>query len=273
MSDKESLRNWSILIAVLVGTAVIAGAWPSIVNTFGQRGPAAPTPGMEMPMLEIPIPPSLIPRLDGVIPIADGIFTLNGLVAVIGLTVIVIGAVVVMGAGLAFAYRLLDRATLQEKESETFQQKQAALEQKEKERLQAVREGRDPTPMPEHNMPRWSRLANILIFWLFLIFVGMMLNRTFYPTGEIILTPDMWLYSLLTRLGQPAILNTGWFFVILPTLLLLPILGWWLQPQWLEAAAAADNGDIPWDFLAVLITGLLVVGLGIGYMIYLAVPG
>jgi hypothetical protein len=261
------------LIGALVATAVLAGAWPALTRTFAPGGPTVATPGMEIPVLEIPVPPAFIPALEGIIPITDGIFALNGLVAVIGMTVIVILATVGMGVGLAFAYRFLDNLTNQEKESETFRQKQTELEKREKERLQAARAGRDPTPMPEHKMPRWSRLANVLIFWLFLIFTGMVFNRTFYPTSEILLEPGGSLYRLLTGLGQPPIFDTSWLFVWLPTLLIVPILFWWLRPQILDATEETDYGDIPWDTLAVVFTGLLVVGLGIAYMVYLAVPG
>jgi hypothetical protein len=273
LSEQQSWRNWLILIGILVATAVLAGAWPALTRTFAPSRPAVAAPGMEIPVLEIPVPPALIPTLEGIIPITDGVYALNGLVAVLGLTVIVVLVTVGMGAGLAFAYRFLDNLTNQEKESETFKQKQAELEKREKERLQATREGRDPTPIPEHKMPRWSRLANVLIFWLFLVFTGMTINRTFYPTGEILLEPGGGLYNLLTGLGQPPILYTSWLFIGLPTIMLVPLLYWWLRPQLLDATEETDYGDIPWDTLAVIFTGLLVVGLGVAYMVYLAIPG
>lgn len=274
MSEQQSSwRNWLVIIGALVITAVLAGAWPAITSNFAPGGPTTSTPAMGIPMLEVPIPANLIPTLDGIIPITDGIWTLNGLIAILGLTAIIIGGTALIGAGLAFAVRFIDNLTAQEKESETYQQKQAELEKVEKEQIKALREGRDPTPRPEHKMPRWSRLANILIFWLFLIFAGMIANRTFYPTGEILLQPGDTLYSLLTRLGQSPILDTSWLFIWLPTLLLLPLAIWWLRPQRIEATDATDYSNIPWDFLAVMLTGLLVVGLGLAYMVYFAVPG
>jgi hypothetical protein len=124
LSEQQSWRSWIILIGALVATAVLAGAWPALTRTFAPGGPTVATPGMEIPVLEIPVPPAFIPALEGIIPITDGIFALNGLVAVIGMTVIVILATVGMGVGLAFAYRFLDNLTNQEKESETFRQKQ-----------------------------------------------------------------------------------------------------------------------------------------------------
>jgi len=271
--QQSSMRNWLAIIGALVATAVLAGAWPAITNTFRGGGSTVSTPGMGIPVLQVPIPPALIPTLEGIIPITDGALALNGLLAVLILTVITVGGVAVMGAGLAFAIRFIDNLTNQEKESEAFQQKQAALQKQEQERLKAAKEGRDPTPKPEHKMPRWSRLANVLIFWMFLIFAGMTFNRTFYPASEILLQPGDAFYGLLARIGQAPVLDTALLFIWLPSLLLLPFAIWWIQPQRIEATDETDYGAIPWDFLAVVFTGLLVVGLGIAYMVYLAVPG
>ncbi len=275
MSEQQSSwRIWLIIIGALAATAVLAGAWPALTSTFTGSGPTTSAPGMSIPVLEIPLAPSLIPLLEGIFPVTDGVLALNGLVAVLGLTVITIGGIAVVGAGLAYGFRLLDTLTNQEKQSEAFQKKQTTLEKQEQERIKAFREGRDPTPKPEHKMPRWSRLANVLIFWLFLIFIGMTLNRTFYPTGEILLQPGDFLYSLFVNgLGQSPVFDTSWLFVWLPTLLFLPLAIWWIQPRRLEAADATDYGEIPWDFLAVAFTGLIVVGLGIAYMVYFAIPG
>jgi hypothetical protein len=271
--QQSSMRFWLAIIGALVATAVLAGAWPAIINTFRGGGSTVSTPGMGIPVLQVPIPPALIPTLEGIIPITDGALALNGLLAVLILTVIIIGGVAVMGAGLAFAFRFIDNLTNQEKESEAYQQKQAALQKQEQERLKAAKEGRDPTPKPEHKMPRWSRLANVLIFWMFLILAGMTFNRTFYPTGEILLQPGDTFYGLLALIGQAPVLDTALLFIWLPSLLLLPFAIWWIQPQRIAATDETDYGAIPWDFLAVVFTGLVVVGLGIAYMVYLAVPG
>jgi hypothetical protein len=40
----------------------------------------------------------------------------------------------------------------------------------------------------------------------------------------------------------------------------------------LEGVEATDYEPIPWDFLWVVLSGVLVVGLGIGLLVYLNVP-
>jgi hypothetical protein len=47
----------------------------------------------------------------------------------------------------------------------------------------------------------------------------------------------------------------------------LLILALRLRPSRLESIETAPAGAVPWDFITVVLTGILVVGLGIGFMI------
>ena len=55
-------------------------------------------------------------------------------------------------------------------------------------------------------------------------------------------------------------------------LIALIVMGIRLRPHKVEAIEATDSGKIPWDFIAVLITGLIMLGLGIGIMVYINAP-
>jgi uncharacterized protein with PQ loop repeat len=52
----------------------------------------------------------------------------------------------------------------------------------------------------------------------------------------------------------------------------LLILAWRIRPQQFTAINQTDNSGIPWDFIWVLISGLLVVGLGLSVTAYLNSP-
>ena len=52
-------------------------------------------------------------------------------------------------------------------------------------------------------------------------------------------------------------------------LIALIVMGVRLRPQRLEAINTTDYNKIPWDFVAILITGLVMLGLGIGFMVYI----
>ena len=49
-------------------------------------------------------------------------------------------------------------------------------------------------------------------------------------------------------------------------------MGLWLRSDRILAVDRSDTLSIPWDFIAVLLTGLLVVGLGIGVIVILNAP-
>jgi hypothetical protein len=74
----------------------------------------------------------------------------------------------------------------------------------------------------------------------------------------------------MMRNGQ--VISSAWITVGIPVLLTLLVIFWRVRPQRLEAAEASDSAGIPWDFIAILLTGLLIVGLGIGFIVYLNVP-
>jgi hypothetical protein len=113
---------------------------------------------------------------------------------------------------------------------------------------------------PAHQMPRWSMLSTSLIILMFVAFFGLILNGTFFPEGEI-----PW--------GNGQVISSSWLTVGIPVLLTLFIL--FLRGQLrrsTETAATSDNAGIPWDFIAILITGLAIVGLGIGVIVYFNIP-
>jgi hypothetical protein len=53
----------------------------------------------------------------------------------------------------------------------------------------------------------------------------------------------------------------------------LLVLAWRIHPQKLNNIDQTDNGPIPWDFIWVFLSGLIVVGLGMAFVIYLNTPG
>ena len=246
MNGKESLRNGLILVALLIGFGVISAVWPIIAGTSTESSTRLP---VETEHVDISIPFSDPPEVMSLTSL-QVLGLLGGVV-----TALIIGGGVVIGIG----YGLISRLTDAEKESEAFQSNVAALEQRENERLKAMREGRKSHSVPEHKMPRWSVISNTLIVLMFVAFLGLVINGTFYPEGEL-------------KLAGGGVMASSWFTVWIPVLLALLVSLWRIRPSRLETAVANDNAAIPWDFIAVLLTGLLIVGLGIGLMVYLNVP-
>jgi hypothetical protein len=168
-------------------------------------------------------------------------------------------AALVIGTGvvLAFAYTLLDKQVTALSEDEEVQAQLAALNERDKEKMKQLSEARSVHPIPEHKMPRWSVLSTSLIILLFVVFFGMLINVTFVPEGQ---------YEISGRLVNSSLPVVGGFLVVAIALLI-----WRMRPQSLDGFEATDSASIPWDFIWVLLSGLLVVGLGIGALVYLNV--
>jgi hypothetical protein len=104
-------------------------------------------------------------------------------------------------------------------------------------------------------MPRWSVVSNTLIALTFVGFATMVFVRNFFPEGITVVD------------GRIVNVTTPVFGVL--ALITLLVVGLRLRPQKIEAVDETDAGAIPWDFIAVLITGLIMLGLGIGFMAYI----
>lgn len=257
MKTKSSVLNWLVIIVVLILFALVASIWnllplpESPTLALGGSGPAVPN---EVEEFSVDLPPQL-----GMEPVELNGFTALGLLAVV-----VIGGVVVVGGVLAFAYTMLSKIVARQANSPGTKASQSALEKREQERIKQMRNGRNPNPMPAHKMPRWSLTSNILIGLMFAAFLALVISGTFYPEGLI-----EWDNPLT---GRVSLIPAGGVIAGLFILITLPFLIWQFKPARVEGIEKTDYGAIPWDFIVVVITFLLVVGLGIGYIVYLNIP-
>lgn len=244
LSGKESVRTWLIIFVILVVTSFVAASWPLITSAIGNLGGGGGTlntgvTAVSLPFIDQPV---------------------NGFLALGLLTVIVVGVVGGVGVALAAINLLLNKQTATVKESDSYQSLLTTLEQREAERLKAMRDGRQSDPVPEHKLPRWSVVSTSLIILLFTLTAAMILSRALVSEGA------------TTMIGNFAI-NTATFITVGLLLLVLFILVLWLRPQRLDAIEASDYGPIPWDTIWIIISGLLVVGLGVGLVVYFNIPG
>lgn len=307
MSENATQKNWIVILALLVLMAMV-GLGPYLT---AQVGPEAHSIELTLPV-----------AINGSTTLA-----ISSVLAIGALIVLIVGAVAVTGALLSFLFRRIDRETTGVKSSEKFQADLAALDKVAVEKINQLREGRTTASVPDHQRPHWSTVSTSLIVILFAVFLGMLINASFIPSGEYqvngrtastITVTLIWLVFLTVfvivlryrslkskAFEEPVAWDTVWISgtgllvvgVGLTLVLLLSgrpdvdttinsalpvvgglalfsllILAWRVEPQSFADIETSDRAPIPWDFIWVFLSGLLVVGLGLAVTAYLNAP-
>lgn len=274
MNKPESWKTWLPLLGLLILFGLVSALWPAVwprlsdalaLPSFGGGSstniPYEPEP-IHLEAMKSALANSSLPG-----PLASGLAsaaealpdTISPLVAVGVVAGLVVALIVGVGGGLSFVIKLISGIRNSTLESEAYKTHQNALDQKIKEQIKQMRDGRTTDPVPDHKMPRWSVVSNTLITLMFVGFGTMVVVRNFFPEG-------------VTEVDGRIVNITTPVFLVLAVITLI-ILGVRLRPQKIDAIDETDFGKIPWDFIAVLITGLIMIGLGVGFMAYINAPG
>jgi hypothetical protein len=233
-----------VLLVIIAGSAAIL--WPVVADQLGDSSARVES---EVQTIHISLPATIL---------GTDSLTLTSLQAMGILLFLVVGAVVVAGTLLSLAYVLLARQATALTESGKYSAHVAALEEKRAEKIKRLSTDRSVAAVPDHKMPRWSLISTSLIVLLFVLLFGMLVNGTFVPESE---------YVVGGRLVNSALPIAGGFVLAAFAFLL-----WRMRPKALERLETTDYEPIPWDSIWVIVSGLLVVGLGIGLLVYLNVP-
>lgn len=252
MSQRQSSwKLWVGIIVVLIVTGLVAVLWPAIAGAF-QFSPSAPSisaPSASASTIAITVPTPPLPFLPtfGLEP--GQVVEVNGLLIMAALAGVVAALVIGAGVVLGLINLILSRLATNVETSDSYQEHVKVLEQKQNEKLKAIRSDRPADPVPDGNYVRWAAWATGLVILMFVYFLTLLTVRTLAPQA------------------QNTTLIVG--IVALVTILILALR---LRPARLQAIDSTDNEGIPWDTIMVIITGLLVVGVGIGLMVYFNIP-
>jgi hypothetical protein len=246
----ESLRSWLIVLGLLLATGFITAVWPLLNTSFSLGGGSRP-PTTEPPPIVIPVPPFLVEQLGTQIVLNS----VESLALIVGLTVLVTVSVVVVGVILTAMIVGLGKAATAVIGSKLYQEHVAKLNKREQEKIKQARETSPKPNEPRPYLYHLDPLSLSLIVLLFVIFMGALIYAVLFPDGTFTLFGNT--FSSATPI------------ILLLFLITIPLLAWRARRARLEAVLQKDNAPIPWDFFAVLITGLLVVGVGLGVMLFI----
>lgn len=241
MKNRQSWLTWGIIIALIIGSALLTVAWPAFSGMLGGGGSSEVRAPSENITIPLPVP----------------VGGRNELSAppwawVAGLGFFIIGGIVTTAIVLALINYLVSRLVTKTVTDPGYQAEAAALQKKVDGKLKVQKAERPVHSIPDRTWQRFAAVTTTLSVLLFTMFGAYLVVRTFFPTGQMI-QPDglvnitsivLWIVAALTVVGM--------------------IL--WLRGNRLARATRGDNAALPWDFVMVVLTGLLIVGLGIGFI-------
>jgi len=249
LSKSESWKTWAVIIAILLFSGFVAAAWPLVTGfSGGSSGGIA----FEPETISITIPPVALFGFDGYAVV------LPSFVAFAIIAVLVIGAVIVVGILFTILITPLSKQVTKVNNNEEYQERDANLQQREKEKLAQKQENRAAATSQQRDYSHWAVVATSMAILMFAIFLGLLFAGTLFPSGQI--------------MEQDQIINTGSIIAGAFLLLTLFILLLRMNPRRLAAVDETDGDGIPWDTIVIVLLGFLVLGLGIGLVVFLNSP-
>lgn len=250
LNKTESLRNWLVILALLIVTGIITAVWP-LLDLGISIGFGPTRPPVEQPTVSFPVPALLTAQLGTEIALNSTQLFL----AFIGMLVFALVSIVVVGFIISFLVRQLEKSATAVANSDTYQNHVAALDKREQEKIKAVRESHAAPHTPKEYIYHLDPISLSLIVLFFVALLGTLIYSELAPTGQFVL------------FGQT--FNSSLPILIILFAITIPLLVWRARREHLLAIPAKDSAAIPWDFIAVLVTGLLIVGVGLGFMLFI----
>lgn len=255
MTKSRSWINWVVLIGILILFGVAAALWPAIAGSLNLPGGGSSVRvPVESAPIVINIPVTTLPNGSTV---GGQEIVMDPLQAVVILTAVVVGLVVMTGLIITIVWTFLDRLRDKNEASASYTEHKTALEQKEKERLKEKQASRPTNEAADvQEMPRWSTFISSVIILIFVAVAGMVVTAVLFPEGTV---------EIDGQIRSPFILTVG-----IPVLITLGTLVWrHHKGHQVEDLDVIDNQPYPRDTIAVIISGVLIMGLGMGLLLYL----
>lgn len=155
----------------------------------------------------------------------------------IALLTVPLGAIVWLGA----------RSTTRMQADESYQKAAAAMENKQKALIKSINEAQPATPVPDHNRTVWSAWATGLVTVMLAYFAGLAIGG---GIAESFATTMASIFATIAAVAS---------FLL-------------LRPKKMTTIEETSNNTPSWNLIYVLISGALMMGLGVGLM-YVVISG
>ena len=256
MSNRESWKTWAALAALLIFAGLASAIVPILLDQ-ADEGDSSTEVAREP--LETTIDVSQLPFIGEVlveIPfVAENIQgqTITALQAfgiAFGVVLVGVGAV---GLLITLLTVLFDRLANGVYGDERYQEATVELQQREKARVKELQQGQPPSVGPEKKVrSRWSMGIYAFIFLLFVWIIGLAVGTVYFGDTEVEI--------LGASISAATLLN---LVLVLLTIVILYFALRRRDPEELENPAS-DSNPVNWGYIWIIVSGLLIVGIGAG---------
>ena len=170
--------------------------------------------------------------------------TISEFVALGLLSVVVVGAVISAGIPIVFLYRMLDSTAVGVATDDEYKAKMLTIANREKELIKSLAKSQPAGKAPSHDESRWTAISTALTMGFLFSLVGAAFSDDF--------------------MGGTNQANVAWWFTA--TGLLMGFLS--LNYNRVRASDESQKQPIDWSMIFIVMTGILVVGLGVGVMMW-----
>jgi len=257
LNNRESLKNWAAVAVVLIFAGVASAVVPWLFDqaqTEGAATVAAPSGPVEtaIDVSQLPFVGEVLVDIPFIAENIQGqpITMLQAFGIAIGVVLVGVGAA---GVAITGPIMLFDRFVNRVHGDEKYQTAVTQLDQREKERVGEIRKGQPATAASEAKAAsRWSMGVYGFIFLIFVWISGLVLGSVYLADSEVDL--------LGLTFGASALLN------LILGLLTIVVLFLLLRKRSLEELEypESDNYPVNWGYIWIVVSGLLIVGLGAG---------
>jgi hypothetical protein len=244
LRNRQSLITWGVIMALLIGSGILTIFVPALLGS-GSSTPLPSEPSTITIMFPIPIA-------------GQSSVTVPSWLVMLALALVVPGLVIGAGLTLGIIYIILSRLVTGAAENPEYQARAAALEKRQEDKIKAMRQTRQTSVSPESRWQRWAVFTTGAVTLMFVGFLALLFSSTLFPEGPVA--------------RQDTLVNLGRLFVVASMLIALVVMIFTLRSERLAGFDQAETLSIPWNFIAVLLSGLIVVGLGIGFLAWLNAP-
>lgn len=247
MNKRTTIVTVVVVMALIVGGALLAVAWPSLTGLLsgsegGVEGGGVSISSATPSTIDVS---SFTQSINGALGTEIALTELNVWGAFVVMAVVFTGAIVVTGLLLAVVYKLIDRSVSKTKEADSFKEAKAELTNREKAYIAKYKEEQPPDPVPSHERTRWSVISSVMIIIMFFVFGGLALGYNVSPDSV-----DIVLWGGIAGVIG---LIVGLVFI---------------TPSRLVAADKNETQPISWGTIWLVLSGVIIVGLGLGLMLY-----